>query len=115
MNTKFFFFAPGSITSSFISNTTRSKKEEFSIHLYAQPLVNVVAYDAILQGGVLTRNNNPYHLKVDEVKHLTFQGNAGLVINYKSLYMEYFQSVLTKEFDTGHIHHWGGVRIGLVY
>jgi lipid A 3-O-deacylase len=52
-------------------------------------------------------------LSFDQVNHFTFQGNAGLVIYIKSVYLEYFQSYITREFNSGSGHHWGGIRIGV--
>jgi lipid A 3-O-deacylase len=87
------------------------KSEKFNFHLYFQPMVNAVLYDATLQGGMF--RNSPYTLAFDEVSHFTFQGNAGVVFYISSVYLEYFQSYITKEFHSGSDHHWGGVRIGV--
>ncbi len=87
------------------------KLEKFNFHVYFQPMLNTVLYDATLQGGFF--RSNPYTLSFDQVDHFTFQGNAGLVFYIKSVYLEYFQSYLTEEFNSGTDHHWGGVRIGV--
>jgi lipid A 3-O-deacylase len=98
------------ITSVFTSQTQTKKK--FHFHMYAQPLVNAVLYDATLQGGVFNRKN-PYTLSYDQVSRFTVQGNAGVVFYIQSVYLEYFQSVISKEFTSGLKHHFGGVRIGV--
>lgn len=82
-------------------------------HLYAQPIVNAVGYDATMQGGWLFSSASPYTLTSSQVEHLTFQLNYGAVLSYHSLYLEYFQTYLTKEFDTGLQHRWGGIRVGV--
>lgn len=89
----------------------KERKEKFNFHFYFQPLVSTVLYDATMQGGVFRKS--PYTLSFDEVNHFTFQGNAGLVFYIQSVYLEYFQSYITKEFKSGSDHHWGGVRIGV--
>ena len=81
------------------------------IFLYAEPLLNVVGYDATLQGGLFNKTN-PYTLSSADINRLVFQGNAGLVFRIKAVQLEYFQSYLTKEFETGRSHVWGGVRVG---
>ncbi len=87
----------------------QSKKRQ--VYLYAEPLVNFVAYDATLQGGIFNRPS-PYELAAKEITRLVFQGNVGIVLRINALQLEYFQSYLTKEFETGGTHLWGGIRIG---
>jgi lipid A 3-O-deacylase len=87
------------------------KKSKFNFHFYFQPVVSSVFYDATLQGGVF--RESPYTLSFDQVSRFTLQGNAGVVFYIKSVYLEYFQSYITKEFNTGTDHHWGGIRIGV--
>jgi lipid A 3-O-deacylase len=91
------------------SPAPRSRPE---LYFYAQPMLNMVAYDATLQGGLFNRSS-PYTLSSREIEHVTVQGNYGLVFQYHGLYLEYFQSILSKEFKTGLIHRWGGIRIGM--
>ncbi len=90
-----------------------ARRDNVHFHLYAQPLINVVGYDASLQGGLLFSRSSPYTLSASQVEHLTFQLNYGAVLNYHSLYLEYFQTFLTKEFETGLQHRWGGIRVGV--
>ena len=88
-------------------------KNNFSFYVYAQPLISAVAYDAILQGG-LFNHSSPYTIKANELSRITAQGNFGFVIILKKLYLQYDQSILTKEFETGLFHRWGGVKIGCI-
>lgn len=91
-------------------NFSRQKKKT-QVYIYAEPLVNVVGYDATLQGGVFNRRS-PYTISNLDISRLVFQGNAGLVIKINTIQLEYFQTFLSKEFVTGNYHVWGGVRIG---
>ncbi len=86
------------------------RKRKKQVYLYAEPLLNIVAHDATLQGGFF--NASPYTLSSNEINRIVFQGNAGIVFKINTLQLEYFQSYLTKEFETGGTHAWGGVRIG---
>ncbi len=89
-----------------------SSPHKLTFHLYWQPMVNLVGYDATLQGGVFNKNS-PYTISAEDITRLTFQSNAGIVMNVAWLTLEYFQTFLTKEFETGMSHQWGGVRIGV--
>jgi hypothetical protein len=91
----------------YFTNTNRN----FQIYLYEEPLVSLVGHDATLQGGIF--NSSPYTISASELQRVVFQNNAGLVIQIRKIYLEYFQSYLSKEFKTGGKHYWGGVRIGL--
>jgi lipid A 3-O-deacylase len=86
------------------------RKRKNQVYLYAEPLLNVVGHDATLQGGFF--NTSPYTLSSNEINRFVFQGNAGIVFKINTLQLEYFQSYLTKEFETGSSHAWGGIRIG---
>ena len=87
-----------------------SPSKNFRIYTYFEPQLSVVGYDATLQGGLFNRNS-PYTISSADISRVVFQYNTGLVIKVRGMYMEYFQSFLTKEFATGGTHHWGGVRL----
>lgn len=92
--------------------TTRNKN--FQIYLYAEPQLNLVLYDATLQGG-LFNDRNPYTLGRDEISRFVFQQNAGLVIKINAFTLEYSQTVITREFKTGSPHSWGSIRIAVAF
>lgn len=89
----------------------RKQTRKVQVYLYAEPLLNIVGYDATLQGGVFN-TTNPYTLSSTDINRLVFQGNAGLVFRINAVQLEYFQTYLSKEFETGRSHIWGGVRVG---
>jgi lipid A 3-O-deacylase len=98
----------GKINSPFIS---LKKQSNFEFYGYWQGLVTAVGYDASLQGGVFNQNS-PYVISNQNMERFTFQKNFGIVFKYKTLYLEYYRSWLSKEFKTGGTHSWGGFRIG---
>jgi lipid A 3-O-deacylase len=102
------------ILNSFSGTVRSDSRQKFFVHLYAQPIFNAVVYDATLQGGMILNRNSPYTLSSKELKHFTFQGNAGIVITIGSFNIEYFQSMIGREFNTGQVHHWGGIRLGFL-
>lgn len=95
-------------------HTPNNRRLPMHLYVYAQPVVSVVAYDATLQGGPFNRSS-PYVLKADQLARTTFQANVGAVFGYKNLYLEYYQSWLSPEFETGLPHRWGGVKIGVSF
>ena len=98
--------------SSPFGNSPAIRRSGLQLYGYAQPLVSVVGYDVSLQGGLFNRDS-PHTIPADQLARTTFQANVGAVLQYKKLYLEYYQSVLTKEFATGMPHRWGGLKIGI--
>jgi len=88
--------------------------KNFQVYVYSQPLISLIGYDATLQGG-LFNNNNPYTLKSSEINRITFQNNFGIVVNFWKLYAEYYRTYLTKEFNNGRTHLWGGIKVGVAF
>ncbi|NDI98079.1 lipid A deacylase LpxR family protein [Flavobacterium sp. LaA7.5] len=101
-------FRLGLINAPFESTKQTNKLQ---VYLYGQPMITAVGYDATLQGGIFNKNS-PYKLPYSDIEKLTAQYNYGIVLQYQSLFLEYSQALLTREFTTGHSHKWGGFKIG---
>jgi lipid A 3-O-deacylase len=91
-----------------------NNKGNFSIYFYAEPFLKIVGYNATLQGGFFD-GDSPYTIPASKVNRILFQDNAGVVISMNKIYLEYFQSFLTREFHTGKVHRWGGIKIGISF
>ena len=89
-------------------NYTKRKAEYY---FYGQSRVNFIGYDATMQGGIFNRKN-PYTIANNNISRVTFQADAGVIVNFKKLYLSYTQSFLTKEFKQGKNHRWGGISVG---
>jgi hypothetical protein len=87
------------------------KNPKAEYYLYGQGRANFIGYDASMQGGIFNRNS-PYTITATDVTRLTLQADAGVIVNFKKLYLSYTQSFLTKEFRNGKYHRWGGFSIG---
>jgi hypothetical protein len=87
------------------------KRKKMAYYLFGQGRINFIGYDALMQGGLFNRNN-PYTIKAADVSRITFQADAGLILNFPKFYLSYTQSFLTKEFRTGLYHRWGGISFG---
>jgi lipid A 3-O-deacylase len=81
-------------------------------YLYAQPEIDLVGYDATLQGGPLSLND-PYTISKEDISRVVLQARGGVVVKYKNLYLEYQQSILSKEFASGSTHRTGGIELGV--
>ncbi len=91
--------------------TAAKSKKKIEYYFYGQSRVQLIGYDATLQGG-LFNHSSPYTIAAGDITRFTFQADAGIVFNFRSLYLCYSQSYLTREFSTGLYHRWGGISIG---
>jgi hypothetical protein len=104
-----FTFMAGNFNTAFATPAHLNK--HFQWYLYDQIIVNGVAYDATLQGGVFN-HTSVYTIPGDQITRLTLQNKFGLVVILHSLYLEYFQTGITPEFSTSVYHRTGGIQIG---
>ncbi len=84
-------------------------KNNFRIYAYQHSEVAAIAYDATLQGGMFN-HSSPYTIFAKDVNRITYRNRLGIVGTYKRITMEYFQSFITREFETGKPHAWGGIQ-----
>lgn len=91
-----------------------TRERNFQVYIYAEPQANLVIYDATMQGG-LFNDNSPYTLGRDQISRIVFQQNAGLIIKFKGIGLEYSQSIISKEFKDSAIHSWGSVRASVAF
>ena len=94
--------------------TPRKQWKNFQLYIYSQPKLNLVGYDATLQGG-LFNDSSPYTINSSEVERLTAQHNYGVVIRSRTLFIEYSRTDITREFATGRSAGWGGIRFGFTF
>jgi hypothetical protein len=85
--------------------------KNFKLYIYSQPLVNVIGYDATLQGGMFNRESI-YTIFEDDIERFTGQNTYGIILQVRSLVFEYTRSAITREFNSGNSSKWGGFRIG---
>jgi lipid A 3-O-deacylase len=91
--------------------SSAANKNKFQLYVYTQPIVNAIGYDATLQGGLLNRKSL-YTIPGSDIERFTAQNNYGIVFQYHAFYLEYTQTMLTREISTANPHKWGGIRIG---
>jgi lipid A 3-O-deacylase len=88
----------------------RAANTDFQIYLYDRPEVNMVGYDATLQGGMFNRTS-PYVIAESRLSRPTFRNRYGFIMSYQGIYVEYFLAQISKEFATGKKHAFGGVQL----
>jgi len=81
-----FNFTLGGTNNSF----TGTKSNKFRVYIFSQPLINVIGYDATLQGGVFN-DTSPYTIPAEDIERLVYQINMGVVVKSKKIYFEYFR------------------------
>jgi len=86
-------------------------KNKFELYLYSQPLLNIIGYDATLQGGLFNANS-PYTISAGQIERFTAQNNYGIILQTRSMYFEYSRTMITREFLSGTSAKWGGIKIG---
>lgn len=91
---------------------SNQRTRKLSLYFFSQTRANLIGYDATMQGGLFNRKS-PYTIASSEIRRLTFQADAGIVINTGHLNFCYSQSYLTREFDMGQYHRWGGLSMGI--
>ena len=90
--------------------STPVRRHGLRLYMYDHPQLNIIGYDATLQGG-LFNTTSPYLITNDNMQRITFQNRFGFGLSHKGIFIEYFQSYITREFKTGKEHHWGGVQV----
>jgi lipid A 3-O-deacylase len=91
---------------------SKQGRKKIAYYLYGQVLAGFTGYEASLEGGLFNHKSS-YTISSENMTRVTLQGDYGVVISFRKIYLAYCQSVLTKEFRTGHMHRWGGFRIGV--
>lgn len=101
----------GIINQPFSSSKTKKK---FNIYGFAQSMVNVIGYDATLQGGIFNKKS-PYIIASQDIERFTAQANFGMILQTRTLYFEYSRALITREFASGTSSKWGGIKVGFTF
>jgi lipid A 3-O-deacylase len=92
-------------------NAHRSSPNKWSIYGYINSEAKYVLYNATLQGGLLDKRS-PYTLSAAQLTRTIASLRYGVRLSYGGIFLEYFKAVLTREFETGKPHAYGGIQIG---
>lgn len=73
-----------------------------------------IGYDATLQGGIFNRDS-PYTIPAEQLTRATGQQKAGLVLRFGALQLEGSYTWLSREFEGGKNHAWGGLSAAAIF
>ena len=79
------------------------------LYVYAKPQLNVVGYDATLEGGMLN-HSSPYTISAGDISRFVYRQQVGIVYRSGRHSVEYFRSTATREFRGGLAHQSGGFQ-----
>jgi hypothetical protein len=96
-----------------VGDPYRERQPGRALYAYVKPQVNLVGYDATLQGGLFNRSS-PYTIATGDLSRVVYRQQLGLVFRSGHLYAEYYQSLGTREFQSGRAHKSGGMQIGIL-
>ena len=91
-----------------------NQNRRFQVYIYSKPQLNLIGYDATLQGGLFNRKSS-YTIASSDVERFVGQHSFGLIVQTKTLYFEYTTTDMTKEFSSGRSASWGGIKIGFTF
>lgn len=80
-------------------------------YAYARPQLNLVGYDATLQGGLFNRGS-PYTIASGDLSRAVYRHQVGMVFRSGSRFLEYYQSLGSAEFRNARHHRSGGILFG---
>jgi len=97
----------GLINNPYASESSR----KFMLYGYVQPLVRLVGFDGTLQGNLLG-DESIYTIPATDVNRIVGQLNYGIILQTKSLFLEYSRANISREIKTVDPAGWGGVKVG---
>ncbi len=100
----------GRVGSPFASRAGRTR----TFYVYAKPQLNLVGYDATLQGGLFNRTS-PYTISAGDLSRVVYRQQIGAVYRSGNKFIEYYQSLGTREFQSGKAHKSGGFQFGMSF
>jgi hypothetical protein len=83
-------------------------------YVYAHPEVNLVGYDATLQGGPFSKAS-PYVIASGDISRITFRSDVGAMCGYGSMTLGGYMRYVSKEFRSGMQHFTGGFQLGISF
>lgn len=86
------------------------KKRNLRFYVYEHPEIDVIGYDATLEGGVFD-HSSLYTIAPGKVRRFTFLNRYGLVCVFGRFYIECAHTFLSNEINNGATHAWGSLQI----
>lgn len=95
------------------SEVSNKRGKIIRFHVFAEPKVRIVGYDATIQG-LLFGDDSAYKIESGDINRLVFDFKAGFkLLILDKFYLGYNHFLRSKEFEDGKsIHYWGGITLG---
>ena len=88
------------------------QQRKFKIYSYLHSTVSLIGYDGTLQGGIIL-DKSVHTIPANEISRIVSQINYGFVLHTKFIYLEYYNTYITKEIKSLGSANWGGIRLGI--
>ena len=92
------------------NNTFLNNDSKFQAYIYGQSQIKLIGYDASLMGGMFHRSSDNT-LSYSSISKIVNENHLGITLLYDSFSFGVDFGWISKEFDTGSAHSWGGIRI----
>ena len=89
-------------------------QKRFEIYLEEKPAGALIGYDGTLQGGVFD-HRSPYTISAKDLTRATFSNTLSATIAVRFLLISASYTTLTKEFNSGRNHAWGGISASILF
>jgi hypothetical protein len=106
INIRFGFF------DSYFNNLGLSKEStsrKFKIYFELLGNGKLVCYNATLQGGLFSKDI--YVIEANNLSRFVFDGTVAITMAYKTFSLKYSLTYITREYQSGVDHGWGGIYI----
>lgn len=90
--------------------TKNEKWPKSEYYFFAKTNISIVAYNALLQGGMFN-HDNIFTLKGNEIQRVVGNAEVGIHARYKGVGIELAQHYLSPEYKGGMWHQWGRISL----
>lgn len=97
---------------SFFENKNPGGRYQFWI--FTSTLIDIIAYDATLQGGIFSKENI-YTISSRDISRFVIRASAGMALYYNSIGIEYEHFYLSPEFSGAKHFSWGRIKAVLAF
>lgn len=91
-----------------------SKRKNFQAYIFGRSETIAVGYNATMQGGPFSRFD-AYTIAGKDVERFLLRADAGIILSYKKLQVEFTRTYLTPEFRLGREHSWGHCVVSVYF
>ncbi|MDR0970132.1 MAG: lipid A deacylase LpxR family protein [Lentimicrobiaceae bacterium] len=87
----------------------KNSRKKIQYTFFIEPEIRYVIHNATLNGGFFNRNS-PHKFKINEIKHLIFNGKIGITFFFEQHGISFCYTGTSPEFETRKYHGWGSIN-----